>query len=64
MENFKWNLDSTVNINGVQYTLTLPQGYSGYVYFVDPTPLLDNIDKKVEAMSEFPQVLEILNKVR
>lgn len=64
MGNFKWNLDSTVNLNGVQYTITLPPGYSGYVYYVDPSPIIDNIDEQVESMSEFPQVLELLNKIR
>lgn len=64
MENFKWNLDSIAYINGVSYTITLPQNYSGYVYYVDQTPILENIDRQVDSMSEFPLVKKLLNKVK
>lgn len=61
--NFKWNLDSTVNINGVTYTITLPQG-SGTVTYIDHSYMLDNIDRQIDSMSEFPLVTELLNKVK
>lgn len=64
MDNFKWNLDSIVNINGVSYTITLPHASTGHIYFTDHSFILDNIDNQVGSMSEFPQVQELLNKVK
>lgn len=60
---FKWNLDSTVNLNGVSYTITLPQN-TGYVIYKDPLVDIYKIDDQVDSMEAFPQVAELLEKIK
>lgn len=63
MENFKWNLSSVVNLNGVSYTITLPKN-SGYVILHDPMPDIYKIDNQVDSMNTFPEVEQILAKIK
>lgn len=63
MNKFNWNLDSTVNMNGVSYTITIPPGTS-YVYAYDPLVDVYKIDNIVDSMNEFPQVRDIITKIK